>query len=69
MSDEQLCDCGHPISYHHGKPNVCGFCPPHSDIRCRCSAVTTTGVPRLEVYNQRDPSWKPWKGWPGPVLP
>lgn len=69
---KQLCDCGHPVGYHR-EPNEdghrCCWNPPKSHLRCACKAPTTTGVERLEVYNSADPNWKPWKGWPGPVLP
>lgn len=51
------CDCGHPVSYHrdrHGAeaPTACGWCPPHSAMRCACAAPTTTGVPRDERYSK-----------------
>lgn len=44
------CDCGHPGSFHHGAPNQCGYSPPHSRVRCACSAVTTLGVIRNELF-------------------
>lgn len=61
-STQILCDCGHPVSYHQsvGGEVRCGWCPPHSEIRCRCHGVTTTGIPREERYNLSDPDWKPW---------
>lgn len=51
----EVCDCGHPVSYHHaleegGFPNGCHYCPPKSRVLCRCAAVTTTGVVRDERY-------------------
>lgn len=67
-TNDPICDCTHPMSYHHAEGN-CGFSPPHSSIRCACKWPTTTGVERLQVYSESDPSWKPWKGWPDPVLP
>lgn len=43
------CDCGHPGSLHRGKPNLCGYSPPHSKVRCLCSAVTQLGVIRNDL--------------------
>ena len=53
-----ICDCGHPVSYHHTDHDGsfhCGWCPPHSSLRCACKAVTTTGTARNEVYDKAAP--------------
>ena len=44
------CDCGHPATYHG--LDGCGWAPPHSDRRCRCMVVTTTGVARDDTYSR-----------------
>ena len=44
------CDCGHPASFHRGVPNLCVYSPPHSHVRCACSAVTQLGVIRNELF-------------------
>jgi hypothetical protein len=57
---EQLCDCGHPISYHHTSGRAsdaasvvhCGWNPQKSHRHCGCTQITTTGVPRDETYEQ-----------------
>lgn len=51
---EPVCDCGHPVSYHHAGtdgsfPNACHYCPSHSRVLCRCAGVTTTGVVRSVI--------------------
>jgi hypothetical protein len=56
MSDQQTCDCGHPVTFHtdHGDGTGdlrCGWNPPHSRMRCACSKPTTTGVARDETWH------------------
>ena len=36
---------------YHGLDG-CGWAPPHSDRRCRCMVVTTTGVARDDTYSR-----------------
>lgn len=43
------CDCGHPVSVHHGD---CHWNPPHSHRSCACKGVTITGVQRDQTFER-----------------
>lgn len=56
--DPTMCDCSHPVSYHHDAPAggvECHWSPPHSARRCGCKEVTQTGRPRDETFSTNAP--------------
>ncbi len=57
MSNDQVCDCGHPVSFHKPKEGIrsspCTWLPPKSKMRCACSHPTTTGTARDDTYTTR----------------